>query len=60
MGDEYRYLAVAVITQAINDAAGGDDRAMDWLLTTGLAWADVVGIYLTPATMRRRVQSMRG
>jgi hypothetical protein len=44
----YRQLALAVILKAVKDSCDGDDQAYEWLITTGIDWLYLVGVYINP------------
>jgi len=46
----------AMINQAIDDARKGDTEAEEWLLTTGIQWAGVFDIELTPEYIHSRIK----
>lgn len=50
--DPYRYLAVAIVLQAVKEAAAGDIEARTWLLTGGQLYLDTLGIGMDPGRLR--------
>lgn len=50
--DPYKYLAAAMLLQAVKDAAAGDLEARIWLLTGGQLFLDALGIGMDPDRMR--------
>ena len=46
--DNYRQLALAVVLKAVKDSCNGDIQAHDWLMTTGLEWLHLIGVYIKP------------
>ena len=43
----FRNLAIGAFLQGMKDAVRGDERAMAWLLSTGLSWLDLAGFNIT-------------
>jgi hypothetical protein len=44
----YQRLALAVVLAALKDSCDGDDQAYEWLITTGVEWLHLVGVYINP------------
>ncbi len=56
MFEGYCILVGAMINQAIDDARKGDKEAEEWLMTTGIEWADIFGVRITPGFIRERIK----
>lgn len=52
----YCLLVGAMINQAIDDARKGDKEAEEWLMTTGIGWADIFDIQITPEYVNSRIK----